>query len=81
MNSEIMHNNQINGNSQKHSLKAFVYTSLLFVLIIVGWIYTSPIFNKRKNDNTSNALNADTSQRLNSIGQSFKTMWSDVTNN
>lgn len=79
MESEALINNQSRGNAQKHSLKAFLYTFLLFLLVIVGWIYTSPLFNEKKDISEEGVLSQDTSQKLDSIGQSFKTMWSEVT--
>lgn len=63
----------------KSNFKAGFYTLVIFAIIVYIWIYTNPFFNKPQVVIDSLQAQPETVARVDSISQSFKTMWSNVT--
>ncbi len=63
----------------KNNIKAGFYTLIIFAIVVAIWVYTNPFFNKPQTVIDSLQVQPETVERVDSIGQSFKTMWSNVT--
>ena len=63
----------------KNNIKAGFYTLVIFAIVVAIWVYTNPFFNKPQTVIDSLEAQPETVARVDSIGQSFKTMWSNVT--
>lgn len=70
--------NQNNKNNAKVNIKAFFYTVVIFILIVLIWAYTNPLFKKKEIKNENQILEQGVVEKANSIGESFKTMWSTM---
>lgn len=70
-----------NLNVVKNKVKIGFYTSVIFAIVVFIWIYTNPIFKQKTSTQTQAgiSINSETLESVDSIGSSFKTMWSDVT--
>lgn len=80
-----MDNDLVNINNHDYgkskNTKALLYTIFIFSIIALGWFYTSPIFNKKSNfDKEAPSVSPEVSEKINSIGQSFQTIWSNIAN-
>lgn len=63
----------------KNNPRAFIYTIIIFAIILFIWIKTNPLFHINKNTQiTGIELSDQGSQKINSVGESFNTMWSQV---
>ncbi len=63
----------------KNNIKAGFYTLVIFAIVVAIWVYTNPFFNKPQTIIDSLEATPETVARVDSIGESFKTMWSNVT--
>lgn len=62
----------------KNNVKAAFYTLIIFAIVVAIWVYTNPFFNKPETIKNSLQVQPQTIEKVNTINQSFKTMWSDV---
>jgi hypothetical protein len=63
----------------KNNIKAGFYTLIIFAIVVAIWVYTNPFFKKPQTVIDSLEAKPETVAKVDSIGQSFKTMWSTVT--
>ncbi|OGI72405.1 hypothetical protein A3J61_00280 [Candidatus Nomurabacteria bacterium RIFCSPHIGHO2_02_FULL_38_15] len=85
MDDQNNHTNNKQANNTKdlqHKIKAGFYTAIIFAIIVVIWVYTNPMFNKKSltNGSAGNIITPDIVGQVQSIGQSFSTMWADMVN-
>lgn len=73
------HNDLINA---KNNFKAGFYTLIIFAIVVFIWIYTNPFFKPSSASSTniseSLTLQPSTIEKVDSVGQSFNTMWSGI---
>ncbi|MBP6912324.1 MAG: hypothetical protein KBB86_00095 [Candidatus Pacebacteria bacterium] len=62
----------------KNNIKAGFYTLIIFAIVVAIWVYTNPFFNKPQIIIDSFQAQPETVAKVNTINQSFKTMWSDI---
>lgn len=67
-------------NKIKGNVKAFVWTAIIFALIVFIWLKTNPLFTDQSKieflPNLDSQINSNF--QADSVGQSFKTMWSGI---
>lgn len=67
-------------NEAANNVKAGFYTLIIFAIVVAVWVYTNPFFKKDSGQQEVTVIQPKTIEKVDSIGQSFKTMWSDMVN-